>query len=73
MKSMIWFLLLSELISLLEPDSIRVPIQKILDACNFKVYICPCGFYCMYENNLVAHLRFYHALAKEIIKKYTRG
>lgn len=72
-RAMIWFMVMAEMLSMLEPEKVRVPIKKVTENCNFRVFICPCGFYAMYENNLKSHLRYYHSLSKEIVKKFQRG
>jgi hypothetical protein len=72
-KSLLWFAILVETISLIEPDRIKVPILRVYEVCNFQVCICPCGFYCMYENNLKQHVRNHHSMTREFMKKYSHG
>jgi len=52
LKSILWFTILVETMALIEPERIKVPILKVYEVFNFQVCVCPCGFYCMYENNL---------------------
>ena len=72
-RSLLNFVLIAELLGLTEPDAIRTPLSKLIETCDFRVYICPCGFYCQNEFLWSAHYRYHHQVAKEILKKCQRG
>jgi hypothetical protein len=67
-KSLLWFALLNELLSIIEPTRICVPIKRVMQFCNFQVTICPCGFYSLAEHALMDHLKHKHPIVKEIHK-----
>ena len=72
-RSLLWFTMTAELLSMIEPQKIIIPIKKCVDQCNFQLFMCPCGFYTIGEAHLKGHFKSYHPLSKEVLWAIQKG
>ncbi len=66
-RSLVTFELLSELMSMLTPQSIKVSVLKVLEQNDFSEYYCVCANVSSTEERLMFHLRHNHIAIYKVL------